>query len=58
MTQWCRKMREDIGGEIKRIKLIQLSSISSELCSKTGFNIAVPGTYKPNAKINHIRYFC
>ena len=57
MTQWCRKMREDIGGEIKRIKLIQLSSISSELCSKTGFNIAVPGTYKPNAKINHIRYF-
>ncbi|OHS98186.1 PIKK family atypical protein kinase [Tritrichomonas foetus] len=60
MTQilnWCQQMQQLIGEEVKRIRLIQLSSISQTLSEKTGFEIAVLGTYKPYQKINHIQYF-
>ncbi|OHS94749.1 PIKK family atypical protein kinase [Tritrichomonas foetus] len=57
LSQWCKNMQDLIGEELKRIRMIQLSSISHELCERTGFFMAVPGTYKPSKAVNHIMYF-
>lgn len=39
------------------VKMIQLRSVSKELCNKTNFHIAVPGTYKPDKPLIRIQYF-
>ena len=54
---WCNTMEELLNEELKRIKMIQLSSISPELGEKTNFLLAVPGTYKPESKLIRIKYF-
>lgn len=57
ISQWCKSMQDLITEDLKRIKAIQLSAISEELCRKTDFYMAVPGTYQPGRPINHIKYF-
>ncbi|OHT10537.1 PIKK family atypical protein kinase [Tritrichomonas foetus] len=57
LTKWCKTMQDNLGEEIKRTRIIQLSAISRELTEKDDFILAVPGTYKPNEPINHIKYF-
>jgi phosphatidylinositol kinase/protein kinase (PI-3 family) len=54
---WCKKMYRKCGVEKERIRIIQLSAISKELCEKSGFLIAVPGTYRPCKPIIHVDYF-
>jgi phosphatidylinositol kinase/protein kinase (PI-3 family) len=56
-TDWCKQTQESIGEEQKRIRIIQMSSISPELCSRTGFNLAIPGTYRAGTPPNRIKYF-
>ena len=57
LMSWCENMEELISDELKQTKTIQLAAISKELTNKENFTLAVPGTYKPNAPINHIKYF-
>ena len=57
LSQWCKIMQDKIGEELKRVRVIRLSSISKELHEKTGFFMAVPCTYKPSKPVNHIQYF-
>ena len=57
ISQWCKLMQDLITKDLKRIKAIQLSAISKELCKRSNFYMAVPGTYKPGHPINHIKYF-
>ena len=57
LSVWCKTMNGLLIDELKQIKMIQLSSISKELNDKTDFCIAVPGTYRPNKSVNHIKYF-
>lgn len=54
---WCQNMKNLIYPELNRIHRIQLSSISRELCQKTDFCLAVPGTYKPGHPPIRIKYF-
>lgn len=54
---WCTNMQDLVTTELKRIHTIQLSSISPELCRKTDFYLAVPGTYKPGRPPIRIKYF-
>jgi phosphatidylinositol kinase/protein kinase (PI-3 family) len=56
-TVWRKYAQETIGEEQKQIRIIQMSAISPELCSRTGFNLAVPGTYRPGTPPNRIKYF-
>ena len=53
----CKKMKEALDDELRQIRTIELSSISTELSSKTDFHLAVPGTYKPGHLPNKIKYF-
>lgn len=46
-----------LGCELESVKMIQLRSVSKELCNKTDFHIAVPGTYKPDKPLILIKYF-
>ncbi|KAK8889331.1 hypothetical protein M9Y10_034077 [Tritrichomonas musculus] len=57
IIQWCKQMQEVMSKKIKKIRMIQLSSISEELFKKTNFSLAVPGTYKPGKPVNYILYF-
>ena len=57
LTQWCKTMQALIQDDLKKIRIIQLSSISESLAAKTHFQLAVPGTYKPCKPIIRIRYF-
>lgn len=57
LMSWCENMEEVISEEVKRTKTIMLSTISKELNDKENFVLAVPGTYKPNSPVNHIKYF-
>jgi phosphatidylinositol kinase/protein kinase (PI-3 family) len=50
-------MQDEVERELKRITIILLSAISPELCNKTGFALAVPGTYRPGHPIILIQYF-
>ena len=54
---WCTTVQDMVSSELKRIHTIQLSSISPELCEKTDFYLAVPGTYKPGRPPIRIKYF-
>lgn len=57
MASWCRKMNESLCEDLKSIHVIQLSSISPQLCQKTHFSLAVAGTYRPGKPIVRIKYF-
>jgi len=57
LKKWMETMATNLQGDISKIKIIQLASISPELCQKKHFLIAVPGTYKVGKKINPISYF-
>jgi phosphatidylinositol kinase/protein kinase (PI-3 family) len=57
LSQWCKTIQTQITEELKQIKTIQLSSISPELCAKSDFTLAVPGTYQPNKELITIAYF-
>ena len=57
LSQWCKQMNDAVEDDVKRIRTIQLSTISPELCEKNNFVLAVPGTYKPNKPVIHISYF-
>jgi hypothetical protein len=57
ISSWCKSVQDEISEELKRIHIILLSSISPELCEKTGFALAVPGTYRPGRKPIQIKYF-
>ena len=50
-------LEQSLAEETSKQKSIQLGSISKELCKKTSFHIAVPGTYKPNKPLIRIHYF-
>ena len=57
ITQLGARLQVAVDNAVKSIKIIQLASISEELCNKTSFNLAVPGTYAPNHPVIHIEYF-
>lgn len=57
VSQWCKTMQDVLTEELKRIRMIQLAAISPELCERTNFNLAVPGTYKPTKPLIRIEYF-
>ena len=57
LTQWCKAMQAMIADELKKTRIIQLSSVSESLANKTHFQLAVPGTYRPEKPIIRIRYF-
>jgi hypothetical protein len=57
LNDWCKQVQESIGEEQKRIHIIQMSAISPELCSRTGFNLAVPGTYRGGTPPNRMKHF-
>ncbi|EAX92448.1 PIKK family atypical protein kinase [Trichomonas vaginalis G3] len=57
VTQWCKSMQALLADDIKKIRIIQLASISESLAEKTHFQLAVPGTYKPGKPIIRIKYF-
>ena len=57
LASWCQKMQDQISESLKQIHMIQLSSISPQLCETTHFSLAVPGTYKPNKPVIRIKYF-
>ncbi|EAX94604.1 PIKK family atypical protein kinase [Trichomonas vaginalis G3] len=56
ISQWCRLMQDSISEDIRKVKIIRLSSLS-QIGNKTHFKLAVPGTYKPGKKIIRIEYF-
>lgn len=57
LSQWCKEMDEKLLEDIRRIRTLQLVSISPALAEKTDFVLAVPGTYKPSKPIIRIKYF-
>ncbi|OHT07404.1 PIKK family atypical protein kinase [Tritrichomonas foetus] len=57
LTQISYQMMNDLERDTSSKEFIQLSSISEELVNKSSFNIAVPGTYKPNKNLIKIHYF-
>ena len=57
ISQWCRLMQNSVSEDIRKVHIIQLSSLSSQLGNMTHFKLAVPGTYKPGKPINRIQYF-
>ncbi|EAY01129.1 PIKK family atypical protein kinase [Trichomonas vaginalis G3] len=57
LTLWCKSMQASLTEDIKKVRIIQLSSISKPLAEKTHFQLAVPGTYKPGKPIIRIQYF-
>ncbi|OHT08492.1 PIKK family atypical protein kinase [Tritrichomonas foetus] len=57
LANWCQNMQDLISEALKQIHMIQLSSISPQLCDKTHFSLAVPGTYKPDKQVIRIKFF-
>ena len=57
LSQWCKEMDEKLSDDIRRIRTLQLVSISPALAEKTDFVLAVPGTYRPGKPIIRIKYF-
>jgi phosphatidylinositol kinase/protein kinase (PI-3 family) len=57
ISVWCKVMQDALTEEQKRIHLIQMSAISPALCARTGFFLAVPGTYRPSRPVIRIQYF-
>ncbi|OHS95000.1 PIKK family atypical protein kinase [Tritrichomonas foetus] len=57
LIQWCDEVFPLFNNEVARVQLIQLKTISQELCEKRDFALAVPGTYKPDKPLIHIKYF-
>lgn len=57
LTQWCKTMQSLLTEDIKKTRTIQLSSLSHDLSIKTGFQLAVPGTYRPGKQLIRIQYF-
>ena len=57
VSQWCKNMQDAISEDIRKVRLIELSSLSAQLGERTHFKLAVPGTYKPGKPIIRIEYF-
>ena len=57
VCQWCKIMQQSVSEDIRKVHIIQLSSLSTQLGKKSHFKLAVPGTYKPGKPIIRIQYF-
>ena len=56
-NQWCAQINNQLMTIVNKFTSIQLSSLSEELCDKDSFLLAVPGTYKPDKPVIHMKYF-
>jgi hypothetical protein len=57
ISNWCKSMQDALNEDVRAIHIIQLSAISPELAEKTNFQLAVPGTFRPEHDPIRIAYF-